>query len=126
VSSLGHDEMITAINLPGLPNGTGTAFTEFARRHDDYASGGAAAVIRVDDSGTCTRARLTVLGGGSTGLRCHAAENALVGNLVDESIVADAAQTAAADLRPMPNLHGDSGFRRMSSGRWYPAQCTGK
>lgn len=112
ISSLDWNEMITGVDIPLLPEGTGTAFTEFARRHGDYAIGGAAAVITLDDNGTCTRARITVLGGGTTTLRCTDIENVLLGNTLDTTLVNTAAHDGVGHLTPMSNLHGDSEYKR--------------
>lgn len=112
VSSLLSDEMITAVHVPLLPDCTGTAFAEFARRHGDYAIGGAAAVISLDDTGTCSRARVTLLGGGSTALRSFSAEDVLLGQSLDDRTVAHAAQVAVSGISPTPNNHGDADFRR--------------
>ncbi|BAH50998.1 FAD binding domain-containing protein [Rhodococcus opacus] len=112
VSSLAPDEMITEIHVPRLPAGTGMAFAEFARRHGDYAIGGAAAVLTLDEGGVCRRARITVLGGGATALRCHEAEALVTGEVVEDPIIAETALAAITGLTPMPNLHGDSNYRR--------------
>lgn len=112
VSSLANDEMITAVTIPMLPERTGTAFTEFARRHGDYAIGGAAAVISLDESGKCSRARVTLLGAGSTALRSSAAETALLGRSLDDAAVSRAAQLAVEGINPTPNNHGDASYRR--------------
>ncbi|PKV95493.1 MULTISPECIES: xanthine dehydrogenase family protein subunit M [unclassified Amycolatopsis] len=112
VSSLNPDEMIVNVEVPRLPARTGCAFTEFARRHGDYAVGGAASVLTFDEAGICTRARITVLGGGATATRRDEAEAALVGTSVTSSDAQTAGHLASADLEPMPTLHGGSEYRR--------------
>ena len=52
----GDEEMITEIELPPMATNTGTAFTEVARRHGDYALGGVAVVLTVDAHRVCTAA----------------------------------------------------------------------
>lgn len=112
VSALDDDEMIVNVRVPRLPARTGCAFTEFARRHGDYAVGGAASVLTFDEAGTCTRARITVLGGGPISTRRDDAEAALVGTSVTSSDTQTAAHLASADLEPMATLHGSSDYRR--------------
>lgn len=112
VSALEPDEMITEVAVPRLPEGSGSAFCEFARRHGDYAIGAAACVLTLDDGGTCTRARITVLGGGPTAIRAEAAEHRLVGTTVTDGDARDAAAVAVEDLHPTATLHGDAEYRR--------------
>jgi len=57
-TSLEPDELLVEVIVPPLPPGTTTAFVEYARRHGDFALGGAAVTLTVDDSGVCGRRRL--------------------------------------------------------------------
>jgi 6-hydroxypseudooxynicotine dehydrogenase subunit alpha len=113
VSCLEPDEMITEVQIPRLPAGTGTAFDEFARRHGDYAIGGAAAVITLNQDGVCIGARIAVLGAGDPGLvRRPDAENRLIGTDISPDHLDEVAAEAVTDLRPPPNLHADARYRR--------------
>ncbi len=112
VTTLEPDEMIVEVRVPRLPVRTGSSFTEFARRHGDYAIGGAAAVLTFDETGTCVRARLTVLGGGPAPRRRREAEAALVGTSAGLREARAAAELAVEGLTPMPTSHGSSGYRR--------------
>lgn len=112
VNSLAHDEMIVEIRVPRLPEHTGTAFTEFARRHGDYAIGGAASIVTLDAEGVCTAARIVALGGGQTPAVCAAAAQALVGTTLTGHDIESAAQAARPDLHPMATAHGSTDYRR--------------
>src|SRR3712207_6977987 len=46
-----------------------SAFTEYSRRHGDFALGGAAALVTVDESGSCERAAIALLGAAPTPMR---------------------------------------------------------
>jgi len=48
-TSLAADEMVVAVTFRPFPPGTGTAFSESARRHGDYALAGVAAAVTVVD-----------------------------------------------------------------------------
>ncbi|WP_433138339.1 FAD binding domain-containing protein [Actinomadura nitritigenes] len=48
-SALGPGELAVAAFFPAAPPRTGTAFTETARRHGDYALSGVAAVVTLDE-----------------------------------------------------------------------------
>jgi CO/xanthine dehydrogenase FAD-binding subunit len=105
------DELLVEIEFPGLPEGTGWAFTEYARRHGDFALGGAAALVSMDD-GHCREARIALLGAGDTPLRATEAERMLAGAVPDERTAAEAASTAVAGIEPTGDIHGGSEYRK--------------
>jgi CO/xanthine dehydrogenase FAD-binding subunit len=111
-TSLEPDELLTEIEVPGLPPRTGTAFVELARRHGDFALAGAAAVVRLGRSGGCERVAIALLAAGPTAIRAAAAETWLEGVDLDERTAAEAAGRAVADLRPASDVHGGTEFRR--------------
>lgn len=112
VSSILPDELIVEVNVPALPTGTGAAFDEFSRRHGDYAIGGAASIVTVDDEGRCIDARITVLGGGSTAIRCQDAENLLINSTLTDAQFSAAADTAVMGLEPVSTVHGSGPYRQ--------------
>ncbi|BCW77961.1 MULTISPECIES: 6-hydroxypseudooxynicotine dehydrogenase complex subunit alpha [unclassified Arthrobacter] len=111
VSSILPGELIVEVNIPLLPPGTGAAFDEFSRRHGDYAIGGAASIVTLDEHGKCSRARITVLGGGSTAIRCQEAEKVLIDSTLSSADVATAARVAVQGLDPVPTVHGSAPYR---------------
>ncbi|MFB9651594.1 6-hydroxypseudooxynicotine dehydrogenase complex subunit alpha [Pseudarthrobacter oxydans] len=111
VSSILPGELIVEVNVPQLPHGSGAAFDEFSRRHGDYAIGGAASIVTLDEQGKCTRARITVLGGGSTAIRCQEAENILIDSTLSSHDIAAAAHAAVQGLDPVPTVHGSAQYR---------------
>jgi carbon-monoxide dehydrogenase medium subunit len=48
VTAIEPDEVVVSVNFPVLGDGVGWAFTEFARRHGDFALAGVAAVAHED------------------------------------------------------------------------------
>ena len=112
ISTLEPDEVLTAVKVPLLPTGTGSSFCEFARRHGDYAIGGAVAVVTVDGDGRCLRARVCLLGHESGPLRSREAEDVLLGSSVTAETAAAAARAAVQSLRCVPNIHGSADYRR--------------
>jgi CO/xanthine dehydrogenase FAD-binding subunit len=111
-TALEPDELLTEIEVDPLPSRTGSAFVEFARRHGDFALGGAAAVVAVDESGTCTRASIALLGAAPTPIKAEEAEQALIGSSVDEAAVEAAAGKAIAGISPTGDIHGSADYRR--------------
>src|SRR5690606_25882818 len=60
-TSIEPAELLVEIEVPPVPERTGQAFLEFARRHGDFALAGAAALITLDGQGRCERAALGLL-----------------------------------------------------------------
>ena len=111
-SALEPDELLVEIEVPPQPPRTGGAFVEYARRHGDFALGGACATITLDDDGRCRRATVAALAAAPTPLRCEAAEAALAGNVVDEAAAARAATLAVEGLEPTGDIHGSTAYRK--------------
>jgi CO/xanthine dehydrogenase FAD-binding subunit len=105
------DELLVEIEVPTLPPRTGHAFVEFARRHGDFALGGACALLTLDGDGRCARARLALLAAGPRPLRARAAEAVLEGTHLDAAALERAAGAAVADVSPSGDIHGSSWYR---------------
>jgi len=63
-TALEPDEILVEIELPFMPPQTGWSFMEVAPRAGDYAMMGVAALVTLDESGKCKRARLVYLNAG--------------------------------------------------------------
>ena len=118
-TALEPGEMVVGVRYARPPEGTGSAFVEFARRLGDFAIAGAAALLTVRD-GVCERARLTIVGMGEGPLRATAAEDALTGTKLEPGaapgLFADVAHEVKATLDPAEDVHASSGFRRHLAG----------
>jgi CO/xanthine dehydrogenase FAD-binding subunit len=112
MTTIEPDELLVEIEVPPLPTGTGWAFVEFARRHGDFALGGAACLITLDDSARCSRARLALLGAGPRPLRAMAAEKVLAGAEITADATREAADAAVDGISPTGDIHGSSAYRR--------------
>lgn len=110
-TALAPDELLTAVEVPVQDPSTGTAIVEFARRHGDFALGGAAVTINLARDGTCTAVAIALLSAGPRPVRAEAAERALTGARVDEAAIQQAAAEAVTGLRPTGDLHGSSEYR---------------
>ncbi|MGO1973942.1 MAG: FAD binding domain-containing protein [Propionibacteriaceae bacterium] len=61
VSVLEPDEMITWVEIADVAPRTGWGFVEYAPRHGDYATAGAAALVRTDETGRPSSIRTALL-----------------------------------------------------------------
>ncbi len=116
-TTLEPDKLLTEIEVPLAPPRSAVAFEEFARRHGDFALGGAAVQLSVDETGSCDEARIGLLAAAPTPLRVPTAEQALVGaSVADERERAEAAREARAlteaAISPTGDMHGSGEYRR--------------
>ena len=90
-TALEQGELVTAVRVPVLGDGTGAAYEKHRHPASGYAVAGVAAIVKVED-GKCAEARVVVGGVTGTPVRATAAEQALIGIApVDEAAIASAA-----------------------------------
>jgi CO/xanthine dehydrogenase FAD-binding subunit len=106
-TSLRSDELLVEIEIPSPPPMTGHGFAELARRHGDFALGGAAVLITLTPNRVCDRAVIALLAAAPTAIRAAAAEHALIGRRVSHERATEAARTAAMEVG-----HGSSAYRQ--------------
>ncbi|MGE0300999.1 FAD binding domain-containing protein [Pseudonocardia sp.] len=111
-TALEPDELLVAVRLPRLPQGTGVAVEELARRHGDFAIAGAVAAVHLAADGTVDLVRLGASGVDSVPVRLHAAEAVLAGQAPTAEAIAAAADTVPASVRPTDDVHAPASYRR--------------
>jgi carbon-monoxide dehydrogenase medium subunit len=111
-TALEPDELLTEFRLPAWPSGAGWSFQEVARRHGDYALVGVAAVVRLGQSGTCTDARLAVIGAAPGPVRAREAEESLTGQAPSVDAINTAAERVAQALDPQSDVLATAAYRR--------------
>jgi CO/xanthine dehydrogenase FAD-binding subunit len=110
-TTLEEDEIVTEIRLPALPERTGWAFEEFARRSGDFGIAGVGVTLSLD-RGKVAQARIALLGVGQTPLRADGAEDLLRRKERDDDLVAAAAEAVREAAEPEDDLHGSADYRR--------------
>jgi CO/xanthine dehydrogenase FAD-binding subunit len=112
-TALAPDECLEAVVWPAWPEPrVGSAFTELATRHGDFAMVSAAAQIALDAEGRCARLALGLGGVGMTPLAFPALAARLVGQRPGATDFADLARAAAAQCEPGDDLHASAAYRR--------------
>jgi len=112
-TALAPDECLEAVRWPAWPEPrVGSAFTELATRHGDFAMVSAAAQIALDADGRCLRVALGLGGVGMTPLAFPALAQRLVGTRPSKSDFDDLAREAAAQCEPSDDLHASAAYRR--------------
>jgi len=107
------DECLEEIHWPvWSEKRTGSAFTEIAIRHGDFAMVAAAAQLALDADGRCTRAAFGLGGVGGVPLAFPKIAARLSGTKLDDKAIEDAASEAAKATEPGSDLHATKEYRR--------------
>ena len=107
------EEILVEVALPPLPEDTGYAFQEVARRHGDYALAGVAALVSLDTHGVCTRARLVYLSAGETPMVARNAARLMRGERPSAPLFEAVAEAAVRqDIDPVSDIHATARFKR--------------
>lgn len=111
-TSLGADEILTAVAFPVWTGRCGFSVHEFARRHGDFAIAGATVAVELGDDDTVTRCAIGLLGVGSTPERGAAAEQAVLGRPVTDITADELGRLAVSELTDVPaDLQGSASYR---------------
>ena len=110
-SSLGPDEILTAIRIPKLGPGWGYRYEKFHRTAQAWATVGVAALVR-RDNGTVAEARIGLTNMGTVPVRATATEQAAGGAEASRAALSQAAAHADEGTQPPGDLHGAPDYRR--------------
>ena len=112
-TALSPDEILSAVHLPPLPVGAGSAYEKFAWRFGDFAIASVAANLALGATGRCVGCRLVAGGMGLGPVRLTEAENAVIGKEIGDSLVRQAAIAAAGEVNPEHDpIYGSADYKR--------------
>jgi carbon-monoxide dehydrogenase medium subunit len=114
-TALTPDEVVIELRFTKLPAHTGTNYEKLANKASHYAVAGSAAVITLDQNGTCTAASVTITGSAVRTARASAVEAALLNKKLDATVIAEAASHATDGLDLISDIHGSTEYRRQMS-----------
>ncbi len=110
---LANDEILVSLDFPRPAPRTSDAYLRFIPRTEmDIAVAGAAVSLTLDDSGTCTAARVAIGAVAPTALLVPEAAAALVGTQLDDDALAAAAAAASAAASPISDKRGTAEYRK--------------
>jgi carbon-monoxide dehydrogenase medium subunit len=116
MTELAEDELLVAIRVPAFAAGTGWAYEKLKRKTGDWATAGAAVVLRLN-AGSVSHARIALTNVGPTALRATGAEQALIGQPLSEATIDAAAAAAMAITDPAADLRGDVEYKTAMAGQ---------
>lgn len=110
------DELLLRVRVTLPPAGTFSAFREFATRRGDFALAGVAAVVSVDDNGIVTSCRIAAAGVAPTPHRLAPVEDLVVGQRLDDAVLAEAERQARDEVDPTGDAHASAAYRKRLTG----------
>jgi carbon-monoxide dehydrogenase medium subunit len=116
MTELAEDEILVAIRVPAFAKGTGWAYEKLKRKTGDWATAGAAVVLR-QAGGQVTHARIALTNVAPTAIRAAAAEQALIRQPLSDASINAAAAAAQAVCDPADDLRGDRDYKLAMAGQ---------
>ena len=111
-TSLGSNEFVVSLVIPKPAARSADAYLRFIPRTEmDIAVVGAGAALTLDPDGTCTAARLALGAVAPTARLVPAAAEAIIGNKIDDTALANVAIAARAACNPIDDKRGTVAFR---------------
>jgi carbon-monoxide dehydrogenase medium subunit len=110
MTALAADEILTAILVAPFAPGTGWAYQKLKRKTGDWATAGAAIVLRMQ-SGAVAEIRIGLTNVAPTALRARDAEHALSGQPLTDAVLDRAAEAIRQVCDPAEDLRGDAEYK---------------
>ncbi|MBC6492333.1 FAD binding domain-containing protein [Flavihumibacter stibioxidans] len=112
MTALQHGEILTEIQIPVPPAGTGSAYHKLERKVGDYATAGVAVQLTLGDDGMVKAAGIGLTNVNPTPMRAGRSEAALIGKPLSEESIDEAARLASEDCSPSSDLRGSEEYKR--------------
>lgn len=111
-AAVGHDEILTELQVPYLPQRSGSAYIKHSLREADFAIANVGTIVTMEEDGKkCREVRIGLGSAGPTPLRAASAEHYLKGRPLDEETIAEAAERAIEGANPPSDVHGSREYR---------------
>lgn len=110
-TALESNEILTEIRIPAPGAGSGSAYVKMERKVGDYAISAVAVQLALEGE-RCNAARIGLTNVSAVPMRATGAEQALVGQEINEEVLEAAGQAAAAECDPSADLRGSIEYKR--------------
>jgi len=112
VTVLSRDEMLVEIIAPILPGRSAAIYQKHTRREAmDIAVVGVAVFVALKEDGRCGNARVVLGAVAPTPIRAVRAEKCLIGQVISEEKIEEAADFAAMDAKPISDVRSSNTYR---------------
>jgi carbon-monoxide dehydrogenase medium subunit len=106
-----HDEILTEVRLPYLPEKSASAYMRHSLRESDFAIAIVGVIVTLTNGSSCRDVRIGIGAAGPTPLRADSAEQYLKGETLNEAKIQEAAERAVEGVNPPSDMHGSGQFR---------------
>ena len=110
-TNLGEDEILTSVEVNALGANSGSAYKKFEHPASGFAICGAAAVVTLNDDGSCAGASLCYNGVTAIPLNAEAVAAALVGSDLSDAAIDEAVNSNLSVEDPMSDIHASGEYR---------------
>jgi len=115
-TALRADELIVGVEVPRLPERTGTSVQEIAVRLGDFALAGVVCCVTLGSRGVVERARIVCFGIAARPMRMREAEALIVGQTPEEARLGEAGRLVSANVQPVEDMHASAAYRKRVCG----------
>lgn len=105
-------ELLKAISFPALGRGGGSAYAKYGITQNGRPVVGIAAVMKLDEGGVCTDARLVIGGLVPCPNIARYSVQSIIGKKPDADVIGAVADAAAEEVRPQSDSRGTATYRR--------------
>jgi aerobic carbon-monoxide dehydrogenase medium subunit len=110
-TSVAPNEVVTEVRVPDPGPRAGGTYLKLERKVGDFATAGVAVHLSMSN-GSVGQAGIALTGVGPANMRAREAEQALVGNALDDDAIEEAARLAADAAQPRTDLRGTEEYKR--------------
>jgi carbon-monoxide dehydrogenase medium subunit len=111
-SSLAHGEILTEIQIPTPQPLSSGAYQKMERKVGDFATAAVAVQIELDENRRCKAAGIGLTNVGMTPIKASQAEASLIGQVLDDAAIHQAAHLAGEAADPQPDHRGTEAYKR--------------
>jgi aerobic carbon-monoxide dehydrogenase medium subunit len=111
-TTLDPDEILTEISIPMPPPHSSGTYVKRERKVGDFATAGVAAQVTLGRGDVCEQVRIGLTNVGPVPIKARQAEEVIRGKKVEPEAVRQAAQLAAEESQPIPDLRGSAEYKR--------------
>ena len=115
MTALAENEILTAILVTPFAPGTGSCYQKLKRKTGDWATAGAAVVLRMA-GGVVTHASIGLTNVAPTALRARDAEAALIGKALTDATLDAVVKAVRGICEPAEDLRGDAEYKSAMAG----------
>jgi aerobic carbon-monoxide dehydrogenase medium subunit len=111
-TALDPDEILTEIRIPIPPPRSGGTYVKLERKVGDFATAGVAVQLTLGRGDVCEQVRIGLTNVGPAPIEARRAEEVMRGKKMEREAVRQAAQRAAEESQPHPDLRGSAEYKR--------------